>query len=182
MTAKCAIEKRNFVPGQHGHGRQKLSDYGVQLREKQKMKRIYGMMEAQFKVFFQRAVLKKGVTGENLIEILEERLDNVAFRLLFVTSRQEGRQFVHHGHVRVNGRCVDVPSFRVKPGDVIEVSKKESVRKRVKDNLELLKDRVIPEWFSLDKDNLKATVVRAPAKSDAGLPVEESMIVELYSK
>ncbi len=182
MTAKCEIEKRNFAPGQHGHGRHKLSDYGVQLREKQKMKRIYGMFEQQFKIAFQRAALKKGVTGENLIQILEQRLDNVVYRLLFVSSRREARQFVDHGQVYVNGRRVDVPSFQVKPGDVIEVSKKEKVQKRVKDNLELLKDRPLPEWLSLDKETLKATVVRHPGKADAGLPVEESMIVELYSK
>ena len=182
MTAKCEIEKRNFAPGQHGHSRQKLSDYGVQLREKQKMKRIYGMFEQQFSVAFQRAAQKKGVTGENLIQILEQRLDNVMYRLQFVTSRREARQFVHHGQVYVNGRRVDVPSFQVKPGDVIEVSKKEKVQKRVKDNLELLKDRPLPEWLSLDKETLKATVVRHPGKADAGLPVEDSMIVELYSK
>lgn len=181
-TAKCAIEKRNFAPGQHGHSRQKLSDYGLQLREKQKMKRIYGVLEAQFSVVFKRAAQKKGVTGENLIQILEERLDNVLYRLTFVTSRQEARQFLHHGHVTVNGRKVNIPSFQVKPGDVIEVSKKESVVKRVNDNLEILKDRVIPEWLTVEKDTLKATVVRHPAKQDAGLPVEESMIVELYSK
>lgn len=182
MTAKCEIEKRNFAPGQHGQKRQKLSDYGVQLREKQKMKRIYGLFEEQFSVVFQRAAKKKGVTGENLIQILEQRIDNTVYRLLFVLSRREARQFVHHGHVFVNGRKVDVPSFQVKPGDVIEVSKKEKVQKRVKDNLELLKDRPLPEWLSLDKDTLKATVVRVPGKADAGLPVEESMIVELYSK
>ncbi|MBI4550531.1 MAG: 30S ribosomal protein S4 [Candidatus Omnitrophica bacterium] len=181
-TAKCAIEKRNFPPGQHGHNRQKLSDYGVQLREKQKMKRIYGVLEAQFSVIFQRAALKKGVTGENLIQILEERLDNVLYRANLVLSRQEGRQFLHHGHVAVNGRKVNIPSFQVKPGDVIEVSKKEGVVKRVTDNLEILKDRVIPEWLTVEKDTLKTTVVRHPGKQDAGLPVEESMIVELYSK
>ncbi len=182
MTAKCAIEKRNFAPGQHGHRRQKLSDYGIQLREKQKMKRMFGMFEEQFSVVFKRAAQKKGVTGENLIQILEQRLDNVMYRLLFVASRREGRQFVNHGHVYVNGRKVDVPSCQVKPGDTIEVSKKEKVQKRVKDTLELLKDRPLPEWLSLDKDTLKATVVRHPGKADAGLPVEESMIVELYSK
>jgi small subunit ribosomal protein S4 len=181
-TAKCAIEKRNFAPGQHGHNRQKLSDYGLQLREKQKMKRIYGVLEAQFRITFKRAAQSKGVTGENLIQILEERLDNVLYRLTFVTSRQEARQFLHHGHVIVNGRKVNIPSFQVKPGDVIEVSKKESVVKRVNDNLEILKDRVIPEWLTVEKDTLKATVVRHPTKPEAGLPVEESMIVELYSK
>lgn len=182
MTPKCAIEKRNFAPGQHGRVRPKLSDYAIQLREKQKMKRIYGMPEAPFSFVFQRAARKKGVTGENLIQILEERLDNVCYRLNFSASRREARQFVHHGHVAVNGRRVDVPSYQVKAGDVVEVSHKEKVRKRILDNRELLKDRVVPEWLALEPETLKATVVRHPTKSEAGLPVEESMIVELYSK
>lgn len=180
--AKCAIERRNFAPGQHGKNRAKLSDYGLQLREKQKMKRIYGLLERQFRQGFHKAAKHKGVTGENLIQIMECRLDNVAYRLNFVLSRAEARQFVHHGHVRVNGRRVDVPSFQVKPGDLIEVKKKEAVEQRVRDNIELLKDRAVPEWLALDQSSLKGTVVRRPTKSEAGLPVEESMIVELYSK
>jgi small subunit ribosomal protein S4 len=182
MTPKCAIERRNTPPGQHGKSRIKLSDYGLQLREKQKMKRIYGMLENQFNVFFQRAARKKGVTGENLVQSLEERLDNAVYRLLFVASRAEARQFVHHGHVTVNGRKVDVPTYALKPGEVIGIRKKESVEKRVKQNLELAKDRTIPEWLSLNRETLAATVVRHPTKEEAALPVEESMVVELYSK
>lgn len=181
-TAKCAIERRNFAPGQHGKNKVKLSDYGLQLREKQKMKKIYGVLERQFRAAFHRAARQKGVTGENLIRIMESRLDNVLYRLLFIPSRDEARQFVRHGHVYINGRRVDVPSFQVKPGDVIELKKKESVEQRVRENLDLLKDRPMPEWLSLDKGSLKATVVRRPTKQEAGLPVEESMIVELYSK
>ena len=182
-TGKCAIEKRNFPPGQHGHNRRKLSDYGVQLREKQKMKKIYGILEKPFNYAFKKAARKKGVTGENLIQLMEQRLDNTVFRLSFVPSRAEARQFVLHGHLFVNNRCVNIPSFQVKAGDVIELRKKEGVQKRVKENLEnLLKDRTVPEWLALDQENLKATVMRAPTKPEAGLPVEESMIVELYSK
>lgn len=180
--AKCAIERRNFAPGQHGKNRVKLSDYGLQLREKQKMKRIYGVLERQFRQGFHKASRRKGVTGENLIQIMECRLDSTVYRICFAASRAEARQFVHHGHVLVNGRRVNVPSFQVKPGDVIEVKNKETVQQRVRDTLESLKDRPIPEWLGVDKSALKATVVRRPTKSEAGLPVEESMIVELYSK
>lgn len=180
---KCAIERRNFVPGQHGKtSRRKLSSYGLQLREKQKAKKIYGMLERQFRFFFSQAVRKRGVTGETLIELLERRLDNVAFRLLFATSRKEARQLVLHGGLLVNGRKVDVPSFLVKAGDTIEVKKKDPIVKRVQGTLELLKDRMIPEWLDLKKDVLEAKVLRLPKKADAGIPVEESQIVELYSK
>lgn len=169
-------------PGQHGAKRQKLSDYGVQLREKQKMKRIYGMGERQFRVFFQRAVRKKGVTGEMLIESLERRLDSVVYRLLFCTSRREARQMVVHGLITVNGQKVDVPSFQVKVGDKISVRKKEATLKRVQASLEKWKDLNAPEWLALDRANVTGEVVRLPKKADAGLPVEESLIVELYSK
>jgi len=179
---KCAIERRNQPPGQHGRNRPKLSDYGTQLREKQKMKRIYGLLESQFHIFFSRAVKKRGVTGETLIQLLERRLDNVMYRLLFVPSRAEARQMVNHGAVFVNGRSVNIPSFLVRPGDKIEVRKKEAVQSRVKANLEMLQDRLIPEWLSLDRNLLQAKVLRLPTKADAGLPVEESLIVELYSK
>ncbi len=179
---KCAIERRNQPPGQHGAQRKKTSDYGLQLREKQKMKKIYGLLERQFRVFFARAVKKRGVTGETLIQLLERRLDNVIYRLLFVPSRAEARQMVNHGIVFVNGRLVNIPSFLVRPGDKIEVRKKDAVSARVKANLEMLQDRTLPEWLSFDKNTMEAKVLRLPAKSDAGLPVEESLIVELYSK
>jgi small subunit ribosomal protein S4 len=178
---KCAIERRNFVPGQHKM-KGKLSDYGLQLREKQKMKKIYGMLENQFRIFFKRAAQQKGVTGEQLIQLLERRLDNVVYRLLFVSSRSESRQFVDHGFVRVNGKKVTVPSYLVKLGDSIEVHKKGDTEKRIKATLEMLQTKAIPEWLSLDKDALVGKVIRLPLKSDAGLPIEENLIVELYSK
>jgi small subunit ribosomal protein S4 len=179
---KCAIERRNQPPGQHGRTRPKLSDYGTQLREKQKMKRIYGLLERQFRFFFARAVKKRGVTGETLIQLLERRLDNVVYRLLFVPSRSEARQMVSHGAIFVNNRSVNVPSFLVRPGDKVELRKKDAVINRVKANLEMLQDRPVPEWLSLDRNTLQATVLRLPTKADAALPVEESLIVELYSK
>ncbi|HXV28253.1 MAG TPA: 30S ribosomal protein S4 [bacterium] len=179
---KCAIERRNQPPGQHGRTRPKLSDYGTQLREKQKMKRIYGVLEKQFRVFFARAVKKRGVTGETLIQLLERRIDNVIYRLLFVPARSEARQMVNHGLIYVNGRLVTVPSFLVRPDDRITVRRKESIEARVKANLEMLQERSTPDWLELDKKTLEAKVLRLPTKADAGLPVEESLIVELYSK
>ena len=170
------------VPGQHGKGRSKLSDYGVQLREKQKLKRIYGIMERQFRVFFDRAAKKRGVTGELLIELLERRLDNVVYRLLFSATRREARQMVSHGLIFVNGRVVNIPSFIVRPGDKIGVRNKEATQNRVRASLEKWKDLSLVEWLSLDPKTLEATVVRVPTKADAALPVEESLIVELYSK
>lgn len=169
-------------PGQHGLTRTKLSDYGVQMREKQKMKRIYGLGERQFRVFFKRAARSKGVTGETLIQLLERRLDNVAYRLLFTASRREARQLVGHGHVTVNGQKVDVPSFIVKVGQKIGIRQKEANIKRIQASLEKWKDLNVPEWLTLDRQKLTGEVLRLPTKADAGLPVEESLIVELYSK
>ena len=180
---KCAIERRNYAPGMHGkNARRKLSSYGIQLREKQKAKRIYGMHERQFRIFFQQSARKRGITGENLIQLLERRLDSVVYRLLFVTSRAEGRQLVNHGVVRVNGRKVDISSFLVQEGDLIEVNKNEGVTKRITATLDMLKDRTVPEWLELDRETLSAKILRLPTKADAGIPVEESQIVELYSK
>ncbi len=169
-------------PGQHGLSRQKLSDYGVQLREKQKMKRIYGFTERQFRVFFRRAVRMKGVTGEMLIQLSERRLDNVAFRLLFTASRREARQMVGHGHITVDGKKVDIASFIVKVGQTIGVKPKEPTIKRVQASFEKWKDLTPPEWLKLDREKLTGEVLRLPTKADAGIPVEESLIVELYSK
>ena len=169
-------------PGQHGKSRQKLSDYGVQMREKQKLKRIYGMLERQFRVFFARAVRKRGVTGEMLIELLERRLDNVVYRLLFSGTRKEARQMVSHGLIFVNDKPVTIPSYEVRVGDKVSVRKKEKTIARVKASLEKWSDLTLVEWLSLDRNTLEATVVRLPTKADAGLPVEESLIVELYSK
>lgn len=177
------LEKRLAKPpGMHGLSRRKPSDYGIQLREKQKMKRIYGMLERQFRVFFARASRKRGVTGENLIQLLERRLDNVVYRLLFATSRREARQMVSHGLFFVNGRPVDIPSYLVKPGDRIEPRPKESLLARLNASLEKWQDLAVPEWLALDRKTLRAEVVRHPTKADAGLPVEESLVVELYSK
>lgn len=180
---KCAVERRNKVPGMHftRMGR-KMSDYGIQLREKQKMKKIYGMLEKQFRLFFERAEKKRGITGENLIQLLECRLDNIIYRLLFFPSRSEARQAVYHGLIRVNGKKVDIPSYIVKADDVIDIVNKDGARNRVKDNLEMFKDRVVPEWLSLERSSMKGRVVRLPQKADAGLPIEENLIVELYSK
>ena len=179
---KCAIEKRNQPPGMHGRRRNKLSDYGLQLREKQKTKRIYGMLERQFRIFFDRASRAPGVTGEKLLELLERRLDSVVYRLHWATSRSEARQLVKHKHVLVNGRTVNVPSFLVRAGDKIEVRKKEALEKHVKGILEMLQDRPRVEWLKMEPESLSAEVLRLPTKADAGLPVEESLIVELYSK
>ncbi len=170
------------APGQHGKNRQKLSDYGVQMREKQKLKRIYGMLERQFRVFFARAVKKRGVTGETLIELLERRLDNVVYRLLWAGTRREARQMVNHALIFVNDKLVNIPSFIVRPGDKIGVRKKEATINRVKASLEKWQDLSIPEWLTLDRTALEAKIVRVPTKADAALPVEESLIVELYSK
>ncbi|MDP3921507.1 MAG: 30S ribosomal protein S4 [Candidatus Omnitrophota bacterium] len=170
-------------PGQHGKmRRRKISGYGLQLREKQKLKRIYGMLERQFRVFFQRASKKQGVTGENLIQLLESRLDNVVYRLLFTQTRREARQMVGHGLVLVNGRVVNIPSYIVKPGDQIEPKKKEANLNRIKASLELMDDLPVSEWLTLDRKTLVASVVRPPTKQDAALPVEESLVVELFSK
>lgn len=174
------LEKK---PGQHGAARQrKMSDFGVQFREKQKLKRIYGLLERQFHLFFTRAARQKGVTGENLIRMLECRLDNVAYRLLFSTTRREARQFVNHGHVTVNGKKVNIPSYQVKAGDKISVKQKEKTTARIKANLEKWNDLKVPEWLSFNAEKLEGEVLRLPTKADANLPVEESMIVELYSK
>ncbi len=179
---KCAIERRNHPPGMHRRTRGKLSDYGLQLREKQKAKKIYGMLERQFRSFFENASKKRGITGEILIQFLERRLDNVVYRLLFVPSRAEARQLVNHGFVTVNRRMVNIPSFQVRVGDLIQPHPDELLRKRIQDNLEMLKDRLLPEWLELNRETLEVKILRLPGKADAGLPVEESQIVELYSK
>ena len=179
---KCAIERRNQPPGMHTRRRPKLSDYGLQLREKQKTKRIYGMLERQFRVFFDRASRAPGATGEKLVELLERRLDNVVYRLHWASSRNEARQLVLHGHISVNGRAVNIPSFLVRVGDKIQIRSKEKNVKRVKATLEMLQDRPVVEWLRFDAPALAAEVLRLPTKADAGLPVEESLIVELFSK
>ena len=182
-TPKCAIEKRAFPPGQHGQLRVKLSDYGVQLREKQKVKRMYGVLERQFQRYFGIAQKTRGVTGQMLLELLERRLDSVLYRAGFATSRREGRAMVRHRAVKVNGRLVDIPSFTVKVGDVFEIaSNRTGQAARIKANLERTKDHPAPAWMQLDTAQLKGTILRVPQKNDIGLPIQEQLIVELYSK
>ena len=181
-TPKCAVEKREYVPGMHGQGRQKLSDYGVQLREKQKVKRIYGVLERQFKFYFKKATRSKGVTGATLLSNLERRLDNVVFRMGVVTSRSEARQVVGHGHVVVNERQVNIPSFQVNKGDVIHLKATEKMNQRFKSVLEENKDQKGVEWLETDPAHFKATVKKLPERADIQMPIQEQLIVELYSK
>ena len=182
-TPKCPIEKRAFPPGQHGQIRVKLSDYGIQLREKQKVKRMYGLLERQFQRYFGIAQKAKGVTGQMLLEMLERRLDNVLYRTGFATSRREGREMVRHRAVTVNGRLVDIPSYLIKVGDVVQIAASRNGQvARVKENLERTKDRASPAWIQIDATQLKGLIVRVPQKDDVGLAIQEQLIVELYSK
>jgi small subunit ribosomal protein S4 len=179
----CGIEKRNFPPGQHGHDRKaKIIGYGLQLREKQKVKRIYGVLENQFRSYFERAVRQKGVTGENLLAQLERRLDNVLVRIGFAVNHAQARQYVRHGHVVVNGKKVNIPSFQVSVGD--EVSVKEKMKKNVQlaSALELVGGRGTPHWLELNAENVTGKIVSLPKREDISLPIQERMIVELYSK
>jgi small subunit ribosomal protein S4 len=182
-TEKCAIERRNFAPGQHGKSRRsKLLGYGVQLREKQKVKRIYGVLEDQFRRYFEQAERLKGITGEMLLQLLERRLDNVAYRLGFATSRPQARQLVRHGHFAVNGRKVDIPSFLVKAGDVVSVRAGSQKNVTIQHAIEEVKGRGVPEWLALDGDQFNGRVVSLPTREQINLPVQEQLIVELYSK
>ena len=181
-TPKCAVEKRESIPGMHWQNRQKLSDYGVQLREKQKVKRIYGVMERQFKFYFRTAARSKGVTGAALLTTLERRLDNVIYRMGFVTSRAEARQVVRHGHVWVNDRQVNIPSCAVKINDAVTLKASEKMTQRFKAVWEELKDQKKVEWLTIDEKDFKAVVKKLPERSDVQLPIQEQLIVELYSK
>ncbi len=181
-TDKCAIERRPYPPGQHGQGRTKFSEYGVQLREKQKVKRMYGLLEKQFQTYYRRASAQKGKTGENLLQALELRLDNVVFRLGFSDTRNESRQLVRHGHVLVNGRRVSMPSFAVRPGTTIEIQEKSRKIVRISEALEAVERRGVPAWLELDKKAFKGVVKAQPAREDLTMPIQEQLIVELYSK
>ncbi len=181
-TERCSLNKRAYAPGQHGQARKKVSEYGLQLREKQKAKRYYGILEKQFYGYYEMAVKKAGITGENLLIILESRLDNIVYRLGWATSRPEARQLVRHGHFEVNGKKVNIPSYLVKANDVITIKDKSRSSEKIKDILDTTDSRVIPAWLSLDKNALSASVVRMPAREDIDLPIEEHLIVELYSK
>ena len=182
FSAKCAVERRNYPPGQHGQGRTRFSDYGVQLREKQKVKRMYGLLEKQFAQTMQRASRMKGRAGENLLMLLESRLDNAVFRLGFATSRSEARQLVRHGHFLVAGRRVSIPSFQVKPGMQITLAEGSRQVTRILGALEALEGKSVPQWLEIDKDNFSGTVKARPAREDITLPIQEQMIVELYSR
>lgn len=180
--AKCAIERGKPVPGGPGARRRKQSTYAEQLREKQRLRRFYGVLEKQFRIMFARAQKKKGITADNLLKLLETRLDNVVFRLGFGSSRSQARQLVNHGHILVNRRKVDIPSFQVKAGQVIEVKGKERSRKIAQKHLEQTEKREIPAWLSLDRQELKGEVLRIPEREEISVPVNEQIIVELYSK
>src|SRR5919204_6351087 len=181
FTDKCAIERRNYPPGQHGLNRGKLTPFGVQLREKQKAKRIYGVFEQQFRRYFESAEREKGVTGENLLRLLELRLDNVVYRLGFAASRRESRQMVAHGHFQVNGRKVNVPSFLVKVGDTVQLRSTSKLAPRLDDNLNAGRGQV-PQWLELDPEGRRGVARSLPLREDIQIPVSEQLIVELYSK
>jgi len=178
---KCAIDRRSYVPGQHGQGRKKVSGYGIQLREKQKAKRYYGVMESQFRKYFNMAERMKGVTGENLLSILESRLDNLVYRIGLAESRKEARQLVRHGHFLVNGKKVDIPSYLVKVGDVVEVKENSRSSEKFKGLVEN-NQRVAPDWLEVDMEKMRARVVGVPKKEHIDIPIEEHLIVELYSR
>lgn len=180
---KCSFERRSYAPGQHGQARmRKVSDYAIQLREKQKVRRIYGMLEGQFRKYFEMAERIKGVTGENLLMLIESRLDNVIFRLGFASSRNQARQLVRHNHIMVNGRKVNIPSFRVSVGDEISLVEKSRKVGAINDSLEAVVRRGVPSWLELDKDNYKGAVKALPDRQEITMPIQEQLIVELYSK
>ena len=181
-TDKCAIARRGYAPGQHGQGRKKMSEYGTQLREKQKAKRYYGLLENQFYHYFELASKMAGKTGENLLKVLESRLDNVVYRAGFAMSRPEARQLVSHGHFTVNGKAVNIPSYLVKAGDVVAIVEKSMSSDKIKGVLEANASRPALNWLSVDKNKAQATVVNLPERSEIDLQVEEQLIVELYSK
>ena len=180
---KCAFDRRGYPPGEHGQRRgRKISDYGIQLREKQKVKRMYGLSENQFRLFFQRAERQKGVTGTNLLVALERRLDNVVYRLGFVNSRSQGRHFVRHNHFTINDKRVNIPSFLVKSGDVVQVREKSRKIQSIGDSLDAVVRRGVPQWLELEKDKMQGVIKGMPERADLTMPIQEQLIVELYSK
>lgn len=183
LTDKCAIEKRNFAPGQHGKSRRpKLVGYGLQLREKQKVRRLYGILEEQFRSYFEKAATMKGITGENLLHLLEQRLDNAIYRLGLATSRAAARQLVRHGHIQVAGRKVNIPSFQVAPGQEIVVRERSRKIPGILHALDMLGSRGVPSWLEFDRGSMKGKVLSIPKREDVNFPIQEQMIVELYSK
>lgn len=181
-TDKCPLDKRAYAPGEHGQRRQKISEYGVQLREKQKARRIYGVLERQFRRYFELAERRRGVTGETLLQLLERRLDNVVYRMGFAASRSEARQLVRHGHFTVDGVKVNVPSYLVRPGEAISVKPRSRNLERIKELVEDARTRAVPEWLSVDYDAMAGRVERLPRREDIDVPIEEHLIVELYSR
>ncbi|NMA51889.1 MAG: 30S ribosomal protein S4 [Peptococcaceae bacterium] len=181
-TPRCSVEKRAYAPGQHGQSRKKVSEYGLQLREKQKARRMYGLLEGQFRRYFDKAERQPGVTGENLLRLLERRLDNVVYRLGLGSSRNEARQLVRHGHFTVNGRKVNIPSFLVKVGDVVAVRAKSKESPRIKELMERAAEQTVPAWLEYDAEPAIARVVSLPVREQIDAPVQEHLIVELYSR
>ena len=183
FSDKCGFDRRSYAPGQHGQRRRgKISDYGIQLREKQKVKRMYGLSEKQFRLFFRRAERQKGITGTNLLVMLEKRLDNVVYRLGFVNSRAQGRQLVRHNHFLVNGKKASIPSILIRQEDVVEVKEKSRNIQAISDSLDAVVRRGIPQWLELEKENMKGIVKGNPVREDITMPIQEQLIVELYSK
>jgi small subunit ribosomal protein S4 len=181
-TDKCAIERRNYPPGEHGQARPKFSEYSIQLREKQKLRRMYGVLEGQFRRYFAMADRAKGVTGETLLQLLERRFDNVVYRLGFSTSRSESRQLVRHGHFLVNGRKLDVPSALLRAGDVVTVREKSREIARIREALELAQRRGVPDWLEINPETFTGRVKALPTRADLTMPINEKLVVELYSK
>jgi small subunit ribosomal protein S4 len=182
FSAKCGVERRAYPPGQHGQGRARFSDYGVQLREKQKVKRMYGLLENQFSRVMERATRMKGRSGENLLNLLERRLDNVVFRLGFATSRSEARQLVRHGHFRVNGRKATIPSMLLRPGDSVQLRERSQQVARIASALDALEGKSVPQWLEIEKSQFKGSVKSMPTREDITMPIQEQLIVELYSR
>jgi len=182
-TDKCSYDRRGYPPGEHGQLRgRKFSDYGTQLREKQKVKRMYGVLEKQFRIYFQNAFRKKGITGENLLFILESRLDNVVFRLAFANTRPEARQLVRHRHVYVNGKPVNIPSYQVKPQDKVEIRKKSQKIQRIVEALEAVDRRGVPKWLELEKDTFSGMIKSPPDREDVSMDINENLIVAFYTR
>jgi len=179
---KCAFERRGYVPGEHGQSRRKRTDYGIQLREKQKVKRMYGLLEKQFRGYFTKADRQKGVTGTNLLVFLERRLDNMVYRLGLSASRHEARQLIRHNHFLVNGKKVNIPSYLVTVGDAIQVKEKSRTVGRISEAVETVARRGVPQWLELDKENYTGIVKRFPTREELTMPMQEQLVVELYSK
>ncbi len=179
---KCAYERRGYPPGQHGQGRKKFSNYGIQLREKQKVKRMYGLLERQFRFYFSKAERQKGVTGNNLLILLERRLDNVVYRMGFANSRSQARQLVRHNHFFVNGKRVNIPSYLVRENDTVEIKEKSRTIVPIVEAMEAVARRGTPQWLDVEKDKFKGTVKSFPSRDELTMPIQEQLIVELYSK